>query len=216
MKLDIAFRVSSTGTIPADHGYLLYAALSRKLPWLHESLDAAVHPIRGRQIGGRRMALQDFSRVTIRADVDCVGQLLPLSGRQITLAGTTLLLGVPELRQLSGEPDLRSRIVAIKLSRSPTVPEDAFRKALLDQLQALDVTPDEIVIGPRRTMQVKGRQIVGYEVCLSGLSPEASLRVQSHGLGGRRRMGSGLFVPYDPSKYVARQRTQQSSEVAHG
>lgn len=216
MKLDIAFRISSTGTIPADHGYLLYAALSRQLPWLHESLDAAVHPIRGRQIGDRRMALQDFSRVTIRADVDSVGHLPPLSGSQINLAGTTLLLGVPELRQLSAETDLRSRIVAIKLSHSPTVPEDAFRKALSDQLHALDVTPGEIVVGPRRTMQVKGRQIVGYEVCLNGLSPDASLRVQAHGLGGRRRMGAGVFVPYDPSKYVARKQTQQSSEVAHG
>ena len=73
MKIDIAFRISSTGSIPADHGYLLYSALSRRLPWLHESLDAAVHSIRGRQIGGRRMVLQDFSRLTVRADVDAAG-----------------------------------------------------------------------------------------------------------------------------------------------
>lgn len=215
MKIDIAFRVSSTGAIPADHGYLLYSALSRRLPWLHESLDAAVHPIRGRQIGGRRMALQEFSRLTVRADVDAVGQLLPLSGSQIDLAGTNLLLGVPELRQFSAASDLRSRIVAIKLSHSPTVPQDTFRKALDDQLQALGVTPGEIVVGQRRTMQIKGRQIVGYEVCLTGLSPDASLTVQTHGLGGRHRMGAGVFTPYDSSRYAPRQRVQ-NSEVAHG
>lgn len=204
MKIDIALRVSATGTIPVDHGYLLYAALSRRLPYLHESLDAGIHPIRGRQVGGRQMALQDFSRVTLRVDVDSLRHFIPLSGTQINLGGTALLLGVPELQQLTPTAELRSRLVVIKLSHSPQVPEDAFRQSLLKQLEALEVSPAEVLVGQRCTMQIKGRQIIGYEVCLNGLSSEDSIRVQEHGLGGRHRMCAGLFTAYEPARRQTR------------
>ena len=215
MKIDIAFRVSSTGTIPADHGYLLYAALSRKLPYLHESLDVGVHPIRGRQLGDRRMALQDFSRVTVHADVEAIRHFIPLSGSSINLAGTSLLLGVPELRQLEPAPDLRCRLVVIKLSHSPTVPEDAFLKSLTEQLQALDVTPDEVLLGDRRTLRIKDCEVVGYEVCLAGLTAAASVRVQEQGLGGRHRMGCGMFATIDAAQWKAT-RARKSKEATHG
>lgn len=215
MKIEIAMRISASGTIPADHGYLLYAALSRKLPYLHESLEIGVHPIRGRQVGNRRLALQDFSRVTVRADVDDIRHLISLSGSQINVAGTSLLLGVPELQQLTPVADLRSRLVVIKLSRSPDVPQEVFLESLNDQLRAIDVTADEVVIGERRTLRIKDREVVGYEVCLNGLSSEASLRVQEHGLGGRHRMGAGLFVPYDAASWNVRRRSQ-SQEVCRG
>lgn len=215
MKVDIAMRVSANGTIHADHGYLLYAALSRKLPFLHESLKIGVHPIRGHLVGKRRLALQDFSRVTVRADVDDIRHLIPLSGSQINVAGTSLLLGVPELQQLTPITDLRSRLVVIKLSRSPDVPREVFLDSLCDQLRAIDVAAGEVLIGDRRTLRIKDREVVGYEVCLNGLSSEASLQVQEHGLGGRHRMGAGLFVPCDAARWKAR-RQSQSTEVNRG
>jgi len=33
-------------------------------------------------------------------------------------------------------------------------------------------------------------------VLIEGLTAEESLTVQEHGLGGRRHMGCGLFVPF--------------------
>ena len=225
MKLDISFRLAAAvGTIPADHGYLLYAALSRKLPYLHESLSIAVHPIRGRLAGERRMALCDFSRVVVRADVEEIRHLMPLSGARIDVGGTTLNLGVPELQTLNPITELRSRIVVIKLpanvvqvepgAKRDPVPVAAFEHSVRKQLATLDATPSEIVIGDRRTMSVKGQTIVGYEVCLSGLSPEASVRLQEQGLGGRHLMGAGVFAACDVAQWKSRRATR--SEVAHG
>lgn len=224
MKLDISFRLASVGTIPADHGYLLYAALSRKLPYLHESLEIAIHPIRGRLVGERKMALCDFSRVVLRADVEEIRHLMPLSGARIEVAGTSLCLGVPELQQLAPAAELRSRIVVIKLpndvlapmtdgKRDP-VPQAAFEHAVRKQLADREVVPSEVLLGDRRTMGIKGQQIVGYEVLLTGLRPEASIRLQEQGLGGRRRMGAGLFSTCDVEKWKARHSQRQ--EVTHG
>ncbi len=58
----------STRPIPCDHGYHLYAAVSRVLPSLHQpgspspslhpTSGIAIHPIRGQQIGGRKLAVE--------------------------------------------------------------------------------------------------------------------------------------------------------------
>ena len=153
--------------------------------------------------------------MTVRADVDDIRHLIALSGSQINVAGTALLLGVPELQQLIPVADLRSRLVVIKLSRCPKVTAEAFIESLNDQLQAIDVVADEVLIGDRRTLRIKDREVVGYEVCLNGLASEVSLRIQEHGLGGRHRMGAGLFVPYDAASWNARRLTQ-SKEMSHG
>ena len=45
-------------------------------------------------------------------------------------------------------------------------------------------------------MRVKGDAInVGFALGLSDLTPEASLRLQQEGLGTRKHMGAGFFVP---------------------
>jgi len=52
---------------------------------------------------------------------------------------------------------------------------------------------------PRRhVLRIKGQQVVGFSVQLTGLTAEESVTVQEHGLGGRRKMGCGFFVPLLP------------------
>jgi CRISPR-associated protein Cas6 len=36
--------------------------------------------------------------------------------------------------------------------------------------------------------------VVGYALRVNGLTEEGSIRLQEEGLGGRRRMGCGIFV----------------------
>ena len=44
-------------------------------------------------------------------------------------------------------------------------------------------------------MRVKGQVIVGFAVQVKGLSAADSLKLQADGLGGRRRLGCGFFLP---------------------
>src|SRR5262249_25433300 len=49
---------------------------------------------------------------------------------------------------------------------------------------------------PRRmVLRIKGRRIIGYALRVSALSAEESIRLQEEGLGGRRRLGAGFFLP---------------------
>ena len=44
-------------------------------------------------------------------------------------------------------------------------------------------------------MNVSGYTVVGYSVGLSGLGEADSVLTQERGLGGKRKMGAGVFVP---------------------
>jgi len=49
-SVDLAFRTTGA-RIPVDHGYALYSAISRILPWIHADRTIGIHPLRGRYIG---------------------------------------------------------------------------------------------------------------------------------------------------------------------
>lgn len=63
MVVDLSFVLTGTVDIPADHGYHLYASVSRLLPAVHEPNGIGIHPIRGRLIGERRMQLCDSGAI---------------------------------------------------------------------------------------------------------------------------------------------------------
>lgn len=185
--------------MPLDHGYHLYAALSRLLPVLHQQNGIGIHPLWGRYIGNRQLALRPDSCLVFRTPVDQVSELLKLTGESIQLRTSTLLIGVPQLAALGAEPMLRSRLVVIKVAgrNAAQLDEENFRNAVEKQLSACDVSSGvTIEVRKRRTIKIKEKIIVGYEVILKNLTDEESLRVQIEGVGGRRHMGCGLFSVY--------------------
>lgn len=190
--VDLSFPLSCTNAIPADHGYLLYASISRVLPAVHRENGISVFPIAGRQIGNRQLSLTSRSRLTIRLGAERIPELIELSGQTIQIGDTPLTVGVPQVHALTLATTLRSRLVTIK----GYLEEDTFRDAVRRQLDEFCTdTGPEIHTGKRRTIQIKDKAVVGYEVILSELSPENALAVQVHGVGGRRHMGCGVFVP---------------------
>jgi CRISPR-associated protein Cas6 len=48
----------------------------------------------------------------------------------------------------------------------------------------------------RRVLKVREKRVVGYALRVTGLTAEESIRLQEEGLGGRRRMGCGVFAPW--------------------
>ena len=199
--IDLSFVLTANCDIPADHGYHVYAAVSRLLPSMHEPNRIGIHPIRGRLVGDRRMQICDFSRLTIRIAPERIADLLPLAGKQLSIAGRQIRVGVPEVHALKPVVALRSRLVTIKVSgdRNETRPphEASFLSAARRQLDALGISPDaQLAVGKRRTLRIKDKEVVGYELLASALSADESLELQSVGLGGRRHMGCGIFIPF--------------------
>jgi CRISPR-associated protein Cas6 len=173
------------------------------LPTIHQANGIGIHPIRGRLIGDRQMELCDWSRLSIRVAPERIGEFLPLAGKQLNLAGRSIRVGVPEVHAITPSTELRSRLVTIKVSvregdESLPPDESTFLAAARRQLDALGISPEvEISAGKRRTLRIKDKEVVGYELLASALSAADSLALQGHGMGGRRHMGCGIFVPIE-------------------
>lgn len=187
--VDLAFRLNGS-SVPVDHGYSLYSSLSRIVPEIHKATAIGVQPIRGMYDGNGRLQLSDSSRLVLRLPDDDIRFYLKLAGRRLEVDEHPLGIGVPEVRLLLPVARLRARLVTIK----GFLEETTFLEAVKRQLQGLDVICDAR-LGQRRTFRVKDKQVVGFEITVTGLTAEGSVRLQENGLGGRRKMGCGVFVP---------------------
>jgi len=117
--------------------------------------------------------------------------LLGLAGSTLELAGRKVVLGAPTVRALEPVPRLSARVVTFKNA----LDETAFRVAANRFIEELTGTACTLHIGRRRIVTISGDKVVGFGLDLSELKPEASLMLQEKGLGGRRHMGCGLFLP---------------------
>jgi CRISPR-associated protein Cas6 len=187
--VDLAFRLTGS-KVPVDHGYALYSAISRLLPKIHGAKNIGVHPIRGMYSGNGELMLRDSSRLIIRLESERIGEFLKLAGKRLEIDGHSLRVGIPEVRLLRPRASLYSRLVTIKGFMEP----GAFLESAKRQLEKLGVEA-EIQVGERRTLRVKDKQVVGFDVETLGLDAYGSIRLQENGLGGRRHMGCGIFVP---------------------
>jgi CRISPR-associated endonuclease/helicase Cas3 len=205
--IDLLFPVLGTH-VPVDHGYTLYSAISHLLTCLHDgSVPFGFAPITGVHVGGGRLHLDPArSRLRLRLAVGNLPRVLPLAGQRFQIKGDRIRLGIPQVLPLRPAPSLRARMVAIKRSRTKQPPPpDLFLDMARRQLHELGIqgnprVPEHVNKEGRRepirrVLRVKGVRIVGYALVVEKLAPDDSMKLQEKGLGGRRRLGCGLFVP---------------------
>ena len=209
--LDILFRVIGT-EVPSDHGYALYGALSRILEteedqWMHGNPHIGLHTVRGTPIGNGKWLIGPNARLGLRLPSDLLPRSLKLAGKSLDLDGCKLRVGVSETRALVPAATLHCRIATTKNGDDSA----RFDAEIARQLAALGIQGKVFRVPKdskgsdgrdpsRRIFRVKSKRIVGYSVLATELTPEESILLQERGLGGRRRMGCGVFVPFQPRK----------------
>ena len=198
--IDLAFTLRGS-TIPLDYGYALFGALCRAVPALHGDRRVGVHPIRGVRLGPRRLTLVPQSRLRLRLPSEEIAPYLVLAGSALDLDGDRLDVGIPRVEPLRPSPDLSARIVTIGHLTEPSAVAESLRRQLAGMGVSAEPSfvpsphPDHSGMPSRRVLRIKSKRIVGYALCVLGLTAEESLIVQERGLGSRRRMGCGVFVP---------------------
>jgi CRISPR-associated protein Cas6 len=204
--IDLSFVLVGT-TIPLDHAYSLFSALCRVVPALHGDRRAGVHPIRGRQTAPGVLSLTTWSRLKLRLSSEEIAPYIALAGQSLDLDSHNLRVGIPRVETLTSAANVASRLLTFRHALTPAAFEENVRR----ELARLEITGTPQLVPStrpkwqgqpiRRVLRVKDKKVVGYALRVSGLTAGESLRLQEVGLGGRRRMGCGVFVPL---KEVAR------------
>ena len=184
-------------TLPRDHRRALAEALERLLPWLAEPAEAGVHRINAVAGIGPTALLSQRARLTLRVRRERVGELAPLQGAVLDIAGFKLQLGpAAVVRELLPYATLYAHLVTTADDE-----ELAFLGSIEHELEALGV-PCRRICGRRQVIDNDGVPVTGYSLMLDGLSLAGSLRVLESGLGRHRRLGCGLFVPHKSAAAV--------------
>jgi len=200
--VDLAFPITP-GVVPIDHGYALYSALARVVPELHGADWLSVHPLTGKATGTDSLKLNRGTQLILRVPVERIPTALRLSGRSIQFDSHGFTLGTPVIRALEPSPTLFTWRVAIRLTNPPknadgrlnlTAFRDVFKAEAERQLSANAIN-GRLQVLDKKDLHIKNQRIVAFSVQVDGLNPEASLVLQTIGLGGKRRMGCGVFRP---------------------
>lgn len=176
--------------VPSLHGHLLYAAVSSAQPAFHGAPWLGIHTLHGERRDHRTLALPKGTRLGLRLPASRIGLALALAGQTLRVGAHELHVGLPEIRPLMPSSSVSARMVSIKGFTEP----EPFAEAVRRQLDALGLD-GEPEVGPRLVQQIEGKLIVGFAMRVHRLSEEQSVLLQAAGLGGRRRMGCGLFRP---------------------
>jgi len=193
--IDLTFSLIGE-TVPLDHGYELFSAIAHFQSKLHKLNTVGIHTIAGIPQSGV-IHLTENSRLRIRLPVDQVRLVYPLAGKTLRIGKHTIRLGIPDICLLQPAQKLRSRIVVIRGYAEP----EGFLAVAKRQLEKLGIQGTATIVkksdgsSKRRTIKVHDSTLVGFSLDVANESDDDSLILQMYGIGGKRKMGCGLFVP---------------------
>jgi len=204
--VDLTFKLRGA-PIPLDNGYAIYSALSRVCPSLHELKSIGIHPIAGIPTRNNLLELTAQSRLKIRIHHQQIPLIYPyLAGQAFHISQNSYQLDIPDYKPLVSSESVYSRLVVIKGFQDSVNFIEAVQRQLdnigiqgkIELLTRQDGTPQKRQL----TINKEGKQfkVRGFGVKISELNPEDSLIVQEQGIGGKRKMMCGIFVPATRSK----------------
>lgn len=203
----------------ADQNHRLLASLSQKCPAIHQIENLAINTIAGIPDQEGKIALTRNSKLLIRLPVEAIAQVYALAGQTLTIGSYAVKLGNPELQTLQAVDSLKARLVIIKGYTEP----QSFLEAAQRQLEALEIEgrigipanakgePKRLTLKINKAEQKRSYTIVGFSVVVDNLTSEAAIKLQAFGLGGKRRLGCGVFYP--KNTVLNRRRMRHAEET---
>jgi len=183
--------------LPADHSYGLFAASVNLVPQIRSSQQISILSIPGIPDIPGRILLTKQSCLRIRVSVSQIPLVYKLATKKITIGIHEIYIGIPKIYVPKPTATLRSRIVTVKGYTKPK----GFLEAVQRQLHNLGISgtasiPNNQEGHPaRKTIKIQRFTIIGFTTEITNLSDADSLLLQAKGLGGKRHMGCGIFLP---------------------
>jgi CRISPR-associated endonuclease/helicase Cas3 len=194
---DLSFSISN-GIVPLDHGYILYSALSNIIPEIHFTKTIGVHPFSGKKITNSKLLLTNTSKLKFRCKFDDIKLLSDFSGRIIKINDCEFRLGNAVVNILNPSASLFSRKVVITIPNLEKEIKDfdqfikTYKQSIVKQLDNLNIKYDLNMLG-RQRIYIKDKVILGFSIEVNNLSNSDSIILQENGIGGRHKMGCGIF-----------------------
>jgi CRISPR-associated protein Cas6 len=184
---DVVFDLNGS-SVAESYPFALWSEVVRCLPWLKDEANAGIIPLRGSASGDNTL-LSKRTKLVLRVPAELAAKATQLSGKQLNIDGSILLVGNGKERPLQATTTLHARIVESGLG------EIEFLADMKQKLQAMSISCN-LICDKHRKVRGEKQTLSGFGLVLHDLKPAASLQIQSMGLGGSRHFGCGIFVPF--------------------
>ncbi len=185
--IDVVFDLSGS-SVPDGYPFILWSEVARCLPWLKDLENAGIHPLRGSTSGDNTL-LSKRTKLILRVPAEYADQSSGLSGQQLKIGESMLLVGNSKVRQLQAATTLHAHMVESNLG------EIEFLAEMKEKLQSMNI-PCNLICDKHRKVRGVKQSLTGFGLVLHDLKPLPSLQIQRNGLGGARHFGCGIFVPF--------------------
>ncbi len=198
--VDVVFGIACRA-LPVDHLHGLSEALCSVLPWFAEERQAGLHPVHVADSGNGWMRPEDpdallylsaRTPLVLRLPRERAEDARVLIGRTLEVCGQALRIERAALRPLVAIQTVFSRYIVAAEGQD----EQAFMVQAAADLEKLGIEPKKMMCGRETPVRTAGGAIRTRSLMLAELAPVESVRVQQSGLGPRRHMGCGLFIPH--------------------
>ena len=197
--VDLSFRLDGD-RLEIDHAWALAQAL-------HARLGADICSrigVHGVQLAGSgngwmrpeqgdaEIVLPKRARLVIRVQRNDRDEVAEISDHSLRLGTRKLRVGAFRVRKLSAGECLHARAVCCDREQS----EPAFLAQAAAELRRLGIDVARMICGRSAEIRSAGGTLFTRSLLVADLKPEESVRLQQYGLGEKRLMGCGLFVPH--------------------
>jgi len=194
--VDLAFALEGS-ELPRAYRADLAKALLAALPWIALEPSIAVHRLNLSAGAGPRALLSRRTRLTLRLPRAQAARARELIGQQLAIGECRLRVGDAQERELLPFHTLYAHLVVLDASQADD--ELTFQRAVESLITARGVAC-RAIFGRRQV--IEDGALRGAPVMLDGLSAPTALCIMREGLGDRRLLGCGVFVPHKSAAAV--------------
>jgi CRISPR-associated protein Cas6 len=197
--VDLMFGIRCA-TLPVDHAWELSDQIQQALPWFEGEPTAGLHIIHGADSGNgwerpqgadELLHLSRRTKLTLRLPRHRVEDAATLSGRVFTVGEHRMEIGESKTRLLSMTTILYSRYLASR----PEWSEQEFTEWAVGELKGMGLRFKKVLCGKSYALATPKGPLPTRSLMVADLSHQDAITLQERGIGPRRSMGLGLFVP---------------------
>ena len=200
--IDISFNINCK-QLPLDHAWELRQQLQQVLPWLKGNKLAGIHQLFVAESNNGWMRPEDGenqvlypsrrTRLYLRIPNEFIEETKALYGKVLTIADHALTLGKPKQKQLVNTSIIFSRHVTSDKNES----EDAFlQRYAIEFKQTTGMNIKKMMSGKTNIIKTPKGDLHTRHLMIADLESDSSIKIQQSGLGGKRQLGCGIFLPH--------------------
>lgn len=197
--IDLLFQINCAA-LPVDHAWVLAEEINRVLPWFSDEALAGLHVIHVADSGngwerpqGAEELLYPSRRtpLVLRLPMHRLEDASALSGQTLNIHGHQIEVKTAKSRKLSITDILYSRYVAC----DPDWEEERFISWAISELKGMRLRFKKILCGKQNLLATPDGPLLTRSLMVANLSYEDAVYLQEQGLGSRRTLGCGVFIP---------------------